>query len=231
LKRTLENLNVFFERVGTVRTEGGLIPMKSGLKAAFIIAAVSISAVILPAESFETTQASLHKRCAGIFVEQPLVALNESGITGEARLCYGSSGVRSEMVTRNLTPGSAYSIWFAYIDKPSMCVTPDQCAALDFYVGHDPVAVFGRTDSVVASRTHAVFSGNVRTLRLSSGSQVWLVGHFHGPASVDDNRELSRQLLTPQDPIFGVPAGGALVDMVDGHPKGRPAFIAIFTIP
>jgi len=204
--------------------------MKSGLKAAFIIAAVSISAVRLPAESLETTQAS-HKRCDGLFLEQPIMALNETGITGEARLCFSSSGVRSEIVTRNLTPGYVYSIWFAYIDKPSMCVTPDHCAELDFYVGHDPVGVFGRTDSVVATRTHAVFSASVRSLRLSSGSQVWLTAQVHGPASVDDNRELSRQLLTPQDPIFGVPGGGALVDMVDGHPRAKPALIAIFNIP
>jgi hypothetical protein len=83
----------------------------------------------------------------------------------------------------------------------------------------------------VATRTEGLFSGNVRNLRLSSGSQVWLIAHFHGFASVDDNRELARQLLTPQDPILGVPAGGALVDLVNGQAKGRPAFIAIFDIP
>ena len=98
-----------------------------------------------------------------------------------------------------------------------MCLTPGQCGDLDYAVPYNPAGVFGRTDSVVAQKTEDVFSANVRTLRLSSGSQVWLVAHFHGPARTDDNRELARQLLTAQAPLFGVPGGGAFVDVVNGR--------------
>jgi hypothetical protein len=206
--------------------------MKTGLKPlVFTLGAMSMSAIGLLAQYSEPAAPISHRHCSGVFLKQPIIALNDTGITGEAKLCVDSSGVRSELAARNLVPGYVYSIWFAYIDQPSTCLTPGQCSDPDFYVGHSPVAVFGRTDSGVATRSAGFFSGNVRNLRLSSGSQVWLVAHFHGPASVDDNRELARQLLTAQDPIFGVPEGGALVDMVNGQPKGRPAFIAIFNIP
>jgi hypothetical protein len=171
--------------------------MKKGTKiAAFLLAGMSIGVVTLSAQSPAFAESLSHKRCAGVFLSQPVVALSETGITGTAKLCVDSHGVRSEAEAQNLTPGYVYSMWFAYIDQPSMCLTPGQCASADFYLGHSPVGVFGRTDSAVAISTEGVFSGNVRSLRLSSGSQVWLVVHFHGPASLDDNRELARQLLT-----------------------------------
>ena len=148
-------------------------------------------------------------------------------IEGEVTLCVDSKGVRAKMKAKALTPGDAYTIWFIYFDDPSQCATPGQCGDPDF-AGPDPLGVFGRLDSAVGPVNGKVdFSGQVGGLRLSSGSQVWLVMFGHGPANTSDNRHLARQLLTPEDPAAGTPHLGNVVDGL----RGAPVAIAIFTTP
>jgi hypothetical protein len=150
-----------------------------------------------------------------------------TAIQGNAILCVDAKGVRGKVQARALTPGDAYTIWFIYFDDPSQCFTPGQCGDPDF-AGPDPLGVFGRFDSAVGPDNGKVdFSGQVRGLHLSSGSQVWLVVFGHGPANTSDNRHLARQLLTPEDPAAGAPHLGNVVDGL----RGAPVAIAIFNIP
>src|SRR5713226_5944342 len=125
-------------------------------------------------------------------------------IQGTATLCVNTDGVRAKMKMRKLTPGNAYTLWFAYIDNPSLCSGgPGVCGPADFGVNDpsaNPLGVFGRLDSTVADNSKEDFSGQVGGLRLSSGSQVWLLLYSHGPANTSDNRRRARQLLTPEDP-------------------------------
>ena len=153
-------------------------------------------------------------------------------IQGTATLCVNTDGVRATIKTRQLTPGNAYTLWFAYIDNSSLCSGgPGVCGPADFGVGDpsaNPLGVFGRLDSAVADENgKESFSGRVGGLRLSSGSQVWLVLYSHGPAVTNDNRRRARQLLTPEDPAAGAPGLGNVVD----GPGFTPNAIAIFNIP
>jgi hypothetical protein len=160
-------------------------------------------------------------------------------IHGDAFLCIDAKGVRATLHAQALTPGDAYTIWFFYWDDPSQCATPGQCAPGDGFPpgqcgedppdlrGFNPLVVLGRLDSAVAPDNGKVnFSGRVRGLRLSSGSQVWLFIAAHGEAHASDNRARARQLLTPEDPSLGAPLLGNCVDE-----PSVPAAIAIFNIP
>lgn len=164
-----------------------------------------------------------------------VVALEEP-IEGTAKLCTTPWGVKAQSEVMGLTRGNAYTVWFVYFDDPSQCVHggPGICGDADFFTEDpvsgelDPLAVLGRFDSVVPHRAGEIpFRGRVRGLNLSSGSQVWLLTFGHGPADTSDNRRLARQLLTPEDPMIGVPHLG---NNVDG-PLWSPVSVAVFSIP
>jgi hypothetical protein len=160
--------------------------------------------------------------------KESIVALGDTPIQGNAFLCVDATGVRARLHANGLTPGDAYTIWFGYIDDPSKCATPGQCAALEDVGNLNPVGVLGRLDSAVAPHNGKMhFSGRVGGLYLSSESQVFLFMARHGPANPSDNRARARQLLTPEDPFIGAPQLGNFVD----GPKATPAAIAIFNIP
>ena len=59
-------------------------------------------------------------------------------------------------------------------------------------------------------------------MRVTPGSQVWMLMFGHGPAS-GDGTKLARQLLTPEDPASGFPHVGVA-------PDGYAAAVAIFDI-
>jgi hypothetical protein len=170
--------------------------------------------------------------------KESIMALGDTPIRGDAFLCIGPQGVRAKLHVRALTPGDAYTVWFFYIDDPSQCATPGQCAPEDGAPpgqcegpldlrGFNPLVVIGRLDSAVAPRSKVNFAGRVRGLRLSSRSQVWLFIAAHGKAETSDNRARARQLLTPEDPALGAPGLG---NCVDGLGVGSAA-LAIFNIP
>jgi hypothetical protein len=170
--------------------------------------------------------------------KESLVAFGDTTIRGEAFLCIDATGVRARLHAKGLTPGDAYTVWFFYIDDPSQCATPGQCAPVDGAPpgqcegpldlrGFNPLVVLGRLDSAVAPRSKGNFAGRVGGLRLSSGSQVWLFIAAHGKAETSDNRARARQLLTPEDPALGAPGLGNCVDGVGP----MSAALAIFNIP
>lgn len=149
-----------------------------------------------------------------------------------------------------LAPGNAYTVWWVYIDDPASCAnfplpSPDvipfpetedyagPCGLADFFTPDpseeflNPLAVFGRMDSVIAAHKRKTrFAGDLRGFTPSSGSQVWMFLFGHGPADESDKRQLARQLLTPEDPSSGVPHLG-----IEGRPHGYPAGVVVFDIP
>jgi hypothetical protein len=171
--------------------------------------------------------------------KESIVALGDTPIQGDAFLCIDATGVRARLHAKGLEYGDAYTIWFFYIDDPSQCATPGQCAPGDAAPpgqcegpldlrGFNPVEVIGRLDSAVAPHSGKVtFAGRVGGLRLSSGSQVLLFIAGHGRANASDNLARARQLLAPEDPALGAPQLG---NCVDGA-RSVSAGIAIFTIP
>lgn len=155
-------------------------------------------------------------------------------VKGSAELCIDENHATVSEWAHNLTPGHAYTTWFAYIDDPKDCGnyaggTPGVCVDQDGFLPADnPAAVFGRMDAAIAGRDGRLhFTGNVRDMRFSPGSMVWIIMFEHGQASTTDNRYLSRQLLTPQLPILGPPGLGAPID----GPVGHPVALAVFNIP
>ncbi|MEM7277502.1 MAG: hypothetical protein AAF385_05185 [Pseudomonadota bacterium] len=174
-----------------------------------------------------------------------------SELQGKSGLCSTPFGVFSSMSITGLTPGSAYTVWWVYIDKPEECVnfplTPDNsdlpfpepiayggaCGLADFFTPDEsgeflnPLVVFGRMDSAIASnKRRTLFTGDIRNFTPAPGSQVWLFAFGHGPADESDTRQLARQLLTPEDPLSGAPHLG-----IAGRPFGYPAAVSVFNMP
>lgn len=155
-----------------------------------------------------------------------LVPMANSGIEGQARLCASADGVRADIDATNLASGNAYTAWLAYFDRASDCAS-HPCQPPDA-MSYNPLGVVGRLDSLVADDTGAAhFGGQVRGLRLSSGSEVHLDILNHGVANDEDNRARARQLLTPQIPGLGAPGLGVQADGQVGFPHA----LAHFDIP
>jgi len=171
-------------------------------------------------------------------------------LSGRGTVCATRSGLWSTMKVRGLTEGNAYTVWWVYIDDAASCAnfplpSPDVlpfpepagfaggCGLADFFTPDisgefpNPLAVFGRMDSVVAGHGRKTrFAGDLRSFTPSSGSQVWLFIFGHGPADQSDKRQLARQLLTPEDPLSGAPHLG-----ITGRPYGYPAGVVVVDIP
>lgn len=173
-----------------------------------------------------------------------------SELSGRGTVCATPLGLWSTMRVRGLTPGNAYTVWWVYIDDPDACANfplpspevipfpePENyagpCGFADFHTPDgsglfvNPLAVFGRMDSVIAGNSGITrFAGDLRSFRPSSGSQVWMLIFGHGPADTSDKRQLARQLLTPEDPVAGTPHLG-----IEGRPYGYPAGIVVVEMP
>jgi hypothetical protein len=160
-----------------------------------------------------------------------------SGMSGQASVCYGESGVQVRISAKALRPEQAYTVWFVYFDDPAKCIyapgaespcgPPDLTKPLPDSTNPDaaPAGVFGRMDSAVADQFGtARFSARLQDFHFSPGSHVHLVIFNHGAAS-SDNYARARQLLTPEAPGLGSPGLGL------GTQKGFMAGGAIFHIP
>ena len=201
-----------------------LIALAAGLGASALVAV----AVLAAGGALRPTPAPIPASQAGPAgcAEARLHEQSDSGITGRARLCILDEGVRPAIEAEALAPGTAYTAWFAYFDRPRQCRLA-RCGTDDL-LGEDPAGVVGRMAGAVADGTRkADFWGDFRDLRLSGGSQVVLFIFGHGPADSADNRRRTRQLLTIQSPRLGAPAAGAPSD------GARAAMVAeaIFDLP
>lgn len=158
-------------------------------------------------------------------IDAPLDAM-DSTVAGSGRICTSPLGVRAEIYANNLEAGSVYTAWFVYFDQAAAC-DPRPCTPADT-VGDNPLGVLGRMDALVAdASSKGAFTGEVRGLRMSSGSEVHLPVFGHGRANTDDNRLLARQLLTPELPMLGAPGLG--VEAATN--RGGPVAEAMFVIP
>lgn len=139
---------------------------------------------------------------------QPVVS--GSGITGNASLCVDEESLSTTLRTRNLVPGTAYTVWFAYFDNPANCIVAGQCGGPDLVTpAASPTGVFGRMDDAIAgSNGRLTFRGNFRGFRAAPGSTIILFLFTHGSADPTDLRERARQLLTPETPGLGAPGLG-----------------------
>ena len=164
----------------------------------------------------------------------PAHAIGTTGITGSGNLCIDEDDIRASMRVHGLTPGNAYTVWFVVFDNPADCGnypggTPGSCTSSDAVLpSNNPEAAFGRMDALVAGESgNARLTGHFRDLRLSHGAIVWFLMFGHGPAVTTDNRELARQLQTPQKPALGAPGLGASGDTI----QGSGVALAIFKVP
>lgn len=185
--------------------------------------------------------------CSSASVEGIPVPFNPefgNDIGGRAKLCAGKHGLNGYMRVDNLTEGNAYTVWWVYTEADCEggffgCLwtffgddpedfyevgTPPCGDAFPACIDEPPVAAFGRMDSGVSKGRGVIrFADRLDDMRVSPGSQVWMLMFGHGPSS-DDGLKRARQLLTPEDPISGYPHVGV-------DPDGYPAAIAIFEMP
>ena len=141
---------------------------------------------------------------------QPFAPQNGSSVSGAGVLAVNKNGTNVLMQADNLTPGVAYTVWFAYVDKRANCLTPNQCVPADLFMPADnPAGVFGRMDAGVAGPDgELTFQAVLRDFEVSPGSAVHLILFTHGPVSTTDLQERARQLLTPENPVLGAPGLG-----------------------
>lgn len=164
-------------------------------------------------------------------VDSPVFALDAAQATsGHGKLCITPNGVHGIQQLRGLNAGDAYTTWIIYFDDPTQCeFGPENCGSETDFFGDDPVAVLTRFDSGIAPRNgHLAMKGAVNGMQPSSGSLWWYFTLDHGAANYSDGRDLARQLMTPEDPIFGSPHLG-----VESLGVGFEEFtaIAIFVTP
>ena len=176
---------------------------------------------------------------------EPVVDLLEfeqtaSETSGYGTVCVTWRGLHSNIWVRGLTKGFAYTVWWVYIDDTEDCAGVDTppfveppgyagpCGFKDF-LGDNPLVVFGRMDSAIPGHHGWTrFSGSLRGMKPSHGSQVWLLIFGHGPAKTEDGRELARQLLTPEDPNAGAPHLGIVgTEFMNSWPSS----VVVFDIP
>ena len=185
--------------VGTTKSkEGGKVVKKIGQ---FLVSStlLTVSAALLC--SFTTVQAGCQR--------QPITALQET-VQGNGFLCSLPGDVTAGLEVSGLTPGDAYTFWFIYIPDGTTCgadqATCFGASAAGGQQNAEPAEAFGRLSDVIAPKNgKAILFGDVPGLRLSKGSQVWLLLKGHGPANTSDNLARARQLLTPEDPTVGAP--------------------------
>lgn len=141
---------------------------------------------------------------------QAFTPQNGSSISGGGVLVVNNNGANVLMHADNLTPGVAYTVWFAYVDKTASCLTPNQCGPADLFMpANNPAGVFARMDAGVAGHNgELTFQGTLRDFEISPGSAVHLILFEHGPVSTTDLQERARQLLTPENPVLGAPGLG-----------------------
>jgi hypothetical protein len=162
----------------------------------------------------------------GLALSTSLVTLNNSGVTGIAKMCIRASGVHTRITAQNLTAGNPYTVWFVIFDNPQKCLNPGHCTPADTTTPlADPEGVLGRYDSIIASGSLGIFSGHVGLIP-SSGSEIHMPIFAHGSLSSDGHIR-ARQLLTPQDPSLGAPGLGTSSDGT----KGGPVAVAVFKVP
>ena len=156
--------------------------------------------------------------------------LEAQPVSGKSKLCVTKRSITASLIGKDLIPGYAYTVWWAYFDDPSMCMggpEPGQCGPTDF-LGEKPLAVLGRMDSGVAPINGTRwFADRLRSFTPRPGSQVWLVLQTHGPKRTDSKDALARQLLTHEDLALG--GTPHLTNTVDGQ-LGFPNALAIFAI-
>jgi hypothetical protein len=163
--------------------------------------------------SFSEAQAACQKQAVAALAEM---------VSGEVSVCQTAGDVNAKLKLKGLTPGTVYTVWFIYIDDGSKCAAEGQATCFGTTpTGGDQTAVpdeaFGRlTDLVAPKNGKANVTGDVPGLKLSKGSQVWILLKGHGPANTSDNLALARQLLTPEDETAGAPnlgiVGGSVAD-------------------
>ncbi len=195
---------------------------RSLLSVALVLSALVVGNAVASLEPAFADQSGTLETC----LDAPLDPMGSTAIAGTARVCTSPLGVRAEIYTTNLAVGGAYTAWFVYFDQAAVC-NPRPCTPADA-IGDNPLGVLGRMDSLIADASgNGAFTGDVRGLKLSSGSEVHLPIFGHGRANTDDNHLLARQLLTPELPMLGAPGLGVPV----ATSRGGPVAEAMFEIP
>jgi len=214
--------------------------MKGMVLAAAFMSLVILS-VVAPSEEAIADQGNYCGK--GPVVDLLELELVGGAVNGHGKVCATPQGLRSNMTVDGLAEGFAYTVWWVYIDDTSQCQGPitepfieppgyaGPCGFADFFdfvnEAANPLVVFGRMDSAIPSGDGPTrFSGTVRGMKPSSGSQVWFLVFGHGPAATGDGQQLARQLLTPEDPASGAPHLGIV-----GGPQAYPSSVVVIDIP
>jgi hypothetical protein len=156
--------------------------------------------------------------CSDVRLEAPA----DSAIFGTARLCVSDVDVRAEFGASRLEANNVYAVWFLYLDRQPACKV-FACIGLEAR-GGDAVGTVARLDSAVADDYRSLaFSGTLRDLRLSSGSEVWLVLVNEGVASTD-NYARAQQLLAPPSFAPGSSTHARNADDRDASSVARAVF-------
>jgi hypothetical protein len=113
--------------------------------------------------------------------DTPVAPVGRSGVSGAAVLCISNTGVYPSIRAKGLTPGSTYSVWYLYLDRPPTC-PPEGCVTGDLF-GLDTAGSVGWLATQPAGPDgEASFVGLFRDLSPPHGSQLTLLIVGHGTA-------------------------------------------------
>lgn len=120
--------------------------------------------------------------CDDHVMKGDLTTLNNSGLTGRAKLCLGDDGAAGRLRVEGTVPGHAYTVWFFYIEQNGSAV--------------------GRMDSTVAEGSTTAFAGRVGGLVAASGSVICFVVVDHGDVTAMTALMRATNLLVTPKPPF-----------------------------
>lgn len=109
-----------------------------------------------------------------------LTDLDNSGLSGTARLCLGDDGASGGLRVEGTKAGHAYTVWFFYIEAKS---------------------TVGRFDSTIAEGSTTKFAGRVGGLVPASGSVICFVVVDHGDVTAMTPFMRAVNLLNPATPF------------------------------
>ena len=150
------------------------------LKCLYVYACLAVCLLAMP-----THLLGQQVDCDDNVMKGNLTTLNNSGLTGTAKLCLGDDGAAGRLRVEGTVPGHAYTVGFFYIDQDG--------------------SVVGRMDSTVAEGSTTAFAGRVGGLVAASGSVICFVVVDHGDVTdvtkVTPLMRATSLLVTPKPPF------------------------------
>lgn len=172
----------------------------AALTAGIHLAACEGQQSLAPVDGNDATAAAFAAGGASPVIVQvlPIADIAGKGLSGTVRLTRSTEGLWADVDVDGLTPGYAYSVWWAIFNNPQGCdagcdsfdlrnITEAQGSLVNGggFVGNGSTIVHGSHLARHDPEGKSVEAGDPRGIRNPYGAEVHLIIRNHGPAEVD----------------------------------------------